>query len=193
MCRTLLKSGIEFWNEDVKIDNMSAFLEFQNDVEIFSNDFSEASISSDTKEVAYFVAGFIAKNLESVMECIECSSFLLTDETEEEYDEYFRCLDRGGLSIPTQQVAHFVFDSFAVLDSANQLISKHTSVSTRRAALYVLEVALGRSQISCNNHSNKCTEVAYKKIVNIFYNNKQKLANASHREDSVQTEAKTKD
>ena len=94
-------------------------------------------------------------------------------------------MDHGLLTIPSHNFAQFVSTSFAVLDASSEIILRHAMIPTKCAAVYVLKSVLLGYSVGCHGHSERCRQLAFSIIVNIFFNNKQKLTNASLRKDNV--------
>ena len=101
-----------------------------------------------------------------------------------ENDSYLLLLSRGGLFVPSKSLAEFVCTSFAILDYIeNDILA--TSVPVRKATTYVLQQYGPKCEFTCEEHKNWGFVFATKIVINIFYNNKQKLAADSVRKDAV--------
>ena len=92
-------------------------------------------------------------------------------------------LPRGNLTIPSPSLSEFVSNCFAILDSIDDKIT--TFQSTRTAAEYVLKKYSQRVYFTCEDHAEWGMHYSTKIIINIFYNNKQKIAADSVRKDVV--------
>ena len=82
----------------------------------------------------------------------------------------------GGLTIPSSPLAEFLSNGFAILDSADEIITAFNSVSTRTAAECVLRKYSQPVRFTCDAHVESGMKFSSNIITNIFYNNKQKIA-----------------
>ena len=71
----------------------------------------------------------------------------------------------------------FFCNGFAILVAANVIILQHHEVPPKEAATYVIIHYVHKTSFACNNHIQWCTKFARKILTNVFYNNKQKIAN----------------
>ena len=53
--------------------------------------------------------------------------------------QYFDLLSRGGLTVPSSQMAEFVCACFAILDYEDKFIAKHNESTMRESAERILE------------------------------------------------------
>ena len=90
--------------------------------------------------------------------------------------EYFDLLSWGGLTVPSRQMAEFVCACFAILEYADQFIVKNHVSTTRMSAEQVLGIYSPKYSFTCEKHIEKGLIFAIKIVVNIFYNNKQKIS-----------------
>ena len=183
-CTSLLKAGIQFWDERALRNTIedSAYKVFCDEVDAVVNELCEVCLSPDTFEVSYVVAGYIVRKILKRLQCPECASCLVAQKPS--HSSYFNELSRGGLTIPSDNFAQFVSTSFAVLDASSEIILRH-AIPTKCAAVYVLKTVLLGYAVGCHGHSEQCSQLAFSVVVNIFFNNKQKLTNASLRKDNV--------
>ena len=93
-------------------------------------------------------------------------------------------MSRGNLTIPSPSLAEFVSNCFAILDSVDDKITTFQSTYTRTASEYVLKKYSQRVHFTCEDHAGGI-HYSTKIIINIFYNNKQKIAADSVRKDVV--------
>ena len=94
-------------------------------------------------------------------------------------------LSHGNLTIPSPSLAEFVSNCFAILDSVDDKITTFQSISTRTAAEYLLKKYSQRVHLTCEDHAEWGMYYSTKIIINIFYNNKHKIAADSDRKDVV--------
>ena len=116
--------------------------------------------------------------------CEDCKTSLIACDNDIENDSYLSLLSRGGLFVPSKSLAEFVCTSFAILDYIENAILA-TSVPVRKATTYVLQKYGPTCEFTCEEHKNWGFVFATKIVINIFYNNKQKLAADSVRKDAV--------
>ena len=100
--------------------------------------------------------------------------------------EYLNILTRGGLTYPSQSLADFVAHAFSSLDVASDLISQYTSfTSTKILSEETLHNLVDQVYFSCEEHARKVKKIDISIIINIFYNNKQKITTDSVRKQQV--------
>ena len=90
-----------------------------------------------------------------------------------ENDSYLNLLSRGGLFVPSRQLAHFVCGCFAILDFLEKEIVL-LGMPVTKVVTYILKGCGFFSHFSCNMHHDRSFKFASKIVVNIFFNNKQK-------------------
>ena len=100
--------------------------------------------------------------------------------------EYFDLLSRGSLTVPSRQMAEFVCACFAILEYADQFIVKNHESTTRVSAEQVLGIYSPKYSFTCEKHIEKGLVFAIKIVVNIFYNNKQKISSDEVRKNTVE-------
>ena len=184
-CRSLLKEGINFWTENLSPLGTSEILELSAVIEKEHSHLYEASLTDDGKEVAITVAGYIAKKLSDRTKCCDCKPNLIsTIETVYE-NRYFNLLSRGGFTVPSPSLADFVVHSFAILDIVDDKIMKFPSIPTREAAEFLIKKYSSAVRFTCDLHCEWGMKFATKYIVNIFYNNKQKIQSDAVKKDSI--------
>ena len=136
-------------------------------------DLDEISHCNESEKVAVTIAGYVVKKIEKRYSCCECKTVLTDNNTD---SEYFNRLTRGKLAVPSALAADFVCKGFALLDHYDACFSTYTTYICP-AASYVLLQCLHDRVIACPIHQKFAFNLAVKIIVNIFFNNKQKLAN----------------
>ena len=87
--------------------------------------------------------------------------------------------------MPSPSVADFVCNGFAILDAAESIIYKFPEVPTKPACELVLNECMMPAQFTCDKHRAWGMKFAIKSIINIFNNNKQKVAADKVRKDVV--------
>ena len=182
LCRSLLKERIDFWNQDLSINIDSTE---ENFIQVLlsqeCND-DNLVLSPDSAEVAFTIAGYIAKKLKKRLSCNTCSNNLVESSTD---CSYFLHLFRGGLTCPSAVLAELVCKEFALLDFHDSCIISQSYLSTRHGALCMLRHYLHNYQFLCDGHLSKGLEILFNIMVNIFYNNKQKIVYDSICKDQI--------
>ena len=106
-CRSLLKQNINFGEENLKpVQNNDKIL---NILAQHESEINKLLWSPDSKEVAYTISGYITSKLIKHVLCEMCSQIMVGNDSEKAADkEYFDLLSRGGLTVPSRQMAEFV-------------------------------------------------------------------------------------
>ena len=184
-CRSLIKKNINFWEENIQVDQDKNVARVLN--ELFNNrseEIIESVLDNHSTEVAITISGYVARKLTKRSKCEDCKTSLIACDNDIENDSYLSLLSRGGLFVPSKSLAEFVCTSFAILDYIeNDILA--TSVPVRKATTYVLQKYGPTCEFTCEEHKNWGFVFATKIVINIFYNNKQKLAADSVRKDAV--------
>ena len=135
LCRSLLKERINFWNEDLSINTDSTEENFIQVLLSQECNVDNLVLSPDSAEVAFTIAGYIAKILKKRLSCNTCSNNLVENSTD---CSYFLHLSRGGLTYPSAVLAELVCKGFALLDFHDSCIISQSYLSTRHGALCML-------------------------------------------------------
>ena len=183
-CRSLLFEGVDFWMEDLT-PTQPTLAEFAAFVEEDDSHLYEVSLSNDSEEVATTVAGYIARKMSQRSKCNSCKSALVSSTDAHFENNYFNLLSRGGLTVPSPHLAEFVINGFAVLDAIDEKVMKFPSIPTKTAAEFVLRKYSQPVRFTCHHHLAWGMQFSIKSIVNIFYNNKQKISADSVRKDDI--------
>ena len=92
----------------------------------------EVCLSDSSEEVAHVIAGYIVRKLQAKLKCEDCALLMIDDNEEKiDGDRHLNRLSRGGLIKPSEQMAEFVVNSFALLDLLQKFV-KSTSVRKLR-------------------------------------------------------------
>ena len=105
--------------------------------------------------------------------CDLCKQTLPSQEVDFESDSCLKLLSRGGLFVPSRQLADFVCGSFAILDFLEKEIIL-LGMPVAKVATYILKRYGSFPHFSCNMHHDWSFKFASKIVVNTFFNNKQK-------------------
>jgi WD40 repeat protein len=106
ICRSLLKVNVNFWEENLHKENPNVN-ELINIVSEHETEIFELSLSPESKEVAFTIAGYVAKKLLKRSKCNNCKENMVGDENDD-IPEYFQLLSRGGLTVPSVPMAEYV-------------------------------------------------------------------------------------
>ena len=142
------------------------------------------TLSPESIEMAYTIAGYIVKKLKKRVVCPACNSSIIGDLAD---CPYFLYLSRSGLTCPSSSFSEFVCKGFSLLDFLDSFIYRQTFIFTHEGSLNMLRYYLADFQFFCDLHLNHGKEATLKMIVNIFYNNKQTAVNDSALKDSITT------
>ena len=99
---SLLKEGINFWEEDIlpsNADRDQAFNDFKSEIDGCADEIQWVLLCDDSAEVASTISGYVAKKLSERSKCTECKSLLLRN-LDAQTKSYLDTLSRGGLIIP---------------------------------------------------------------------------------------------
>ena len=184
-CRTLIKENVNFWDEDLKNNYDNPINdELLLTLDLNSNEISELTLSPETEEVATTIAGYIAKKLIKRSKCSNCKSMLATDASNVNICQYLQILSRGGLTVPSLSLKDFTCGCFAILDNLSNLITKQGAY-VKDVSSFVLSKYFPTVCFTCDLHKEWGFKFASKIIINVFFNNKQKIINATVRKDAV--------
>ena len=89
------------------------------------------------------------------------------------------------MTVLLPSLTDFFCSGFAILDAADPIIHQHHEVPAKEAAAYVISQYVHETSFACNDHVKRCTKFAGKILTNVFYNNKQKIANDAVKKDTL--------
>ena len=98
---------------------------------------------------------------------------------------YHNYLSGENLTVPFSSLADFGCSAFALLDNFDDFMTRQNNVNIRDAGFSVLLKYLPQHNFSCEVHQEVALKLAIGKIVNIYYNNKQKRKNDSIEKDAI--------
>ena len=118
-CSSSLKADVDLWQEDLGTE-IEAIENFMSILEKHETDIYEVCLSDSSEEVARVIARYIVRKLQAKLKCENCA-LLKVDGSEEasERDRYLNLLSRCGLIKPSEPMAEFVINSFALFDSSS--------------------------------------------------------------------------
>ena len=186
---TLLKKGINCWHDDQSTKSLSeeTTQHFKTQPDLMSIDIYKASLSDNSKEVAVYIAGHVCKQLNSSFKCEDCLIMhtRVTDAVAAEPSpKFLQLLSRNGLSVPSDEIKQYVCNGFAILDVIEDTILKNFShIPMRTVAIFALTHYGSNIAFACQDHFDCTAKLVSKIIANIYFNNKQKLADDMVRKD----------
>ena len=184
--RSLIKEDIDIFGENVfSQTNEERKEEFRDKLLSMYVDIMESQLSEESYQVAYTIAGYVAKRICEKVDCQLCKNKLISSGND--YGtEFLDILTRGGLTYPSQSLADFVAQGFSSLDIASPLIIQYASyLPTKMLSEEILDSLAEHVYFSCEEHAKKVKRIAISIIVNVFFNNKQKIATDNVRKQQV--------
>ena len=185
---SLLREGVNFWEEDLRPTSAD-----NEDMEKINKEVSEiaceimtSQLTDESREVATTIAGYVAKKLYKRTKCTNCQRRCVATSDDVTHCHYLNLLSRGGLTCPSTALADFVCQLFSALDAIESILQKHAkNISIRKAAELVISGLFEQVSFTCNIHDELGKKWAIRTIVNIFFNNHQKISNDTVRKDQV--------
>ena len=113
-----------------------------------------------------------------------CKACLKIRDNDLENDSYISLLSRGGLFVPSKTLAEFVCSIFTILDYIEKYISP-LLIPVTKSTTCILRKYGPKCEFTCENHQEWGFTFATKIIINVFFNNKQKLEKGSVRKDTT--------
>ena len=181
-CRSLLKAGVNYWedkDEDYYNDT-EAINDFMKKLEEHEGDLFEVTLVDDSIEVAQVVAGYAARKLLK-NSCNDCSVHLIENDKNDK-ETYLNLLSRGGLIIPSKNLASMVACLFAQIEYISSMIN---SKNVRKLSRAALEKYAPEEEISCKVHRELHRSKIIRIVINCFFNNMQKLATDGVRKEAI--------
>ena len=151
----------------------------------YNSEIQESVLNTDRHEVATTIAGYIAKQLANRSNCIICKEMFIANGNSIVNDKYLNLLSRGGLTVPSPNLADFVCCCFAVLDFVGDHIQKHQVINVSQVSNNILHQYAPCVDFICIDHVEWGFNFATKSSINIFFNNKEKIASDLVRKDAV--------
>ena len=184
---SLLKESINI-DENMKEDNQDESAKIKDlllKIDDLNLTIDRIQLNQETREVAVHVAGYAAKEFSTSHKC--CESVLTGEASESNPDHgYINILNRGGLTIPSQNLTDYVCTSFAILSFTENYIT-NSGIKARNAALKVLSHVHGSNNqcFTCNEHRIRGQTYVNRTIANVFFNNKRKATTFDVKKDEV--------
>ena len=180
--KSLLKAGIECWDERVKSVISPDFNKLHSELSEIANEVEENSLCEGSREVAIELSGYVVKKLLEKSTCDDCKTTLKSNTVS---SKYLDILNRGGLLKPNESLAEYVCSSFSILDTAHDVLMRHSS-TIRDASMETLKRFLTEDiTFMCSEHGEQGRQTVDRIITNIYFNNEQKIKSAQIRKDKV--------
>ena len=193
--KSLLKEEIDIDN-NVKdtVDNDENIEHLLQDIDFMNCSTDNVALSEDSREVSCHIAGYIAKKLKKRYGS-RCNQFLIASPITSESLEYpyIEILSRGGLTVPSPNLANYVSTAFAILNFLYGAMSK-CGLPSRLAAETVLKHAFNSFQtFACEAHESAGQTFTNGTIANIYLNNQRKISTDAVIADGVRSFKKDKE
>ena len=144
-----------------------------------------SQLSEESYQVAFTIAGYVAKQILKKINCNLCENKLISLAGNNHGSECLDISTHPVLIYLSQSLADFVAHAFSSLDIASDLISQYTSfTSTKILSEETLHNLVDQVYFSCEEHA-RVKKIVINIIINIFYNNKQKITTDSVRKQQV--------
>ena len=145
-------------------------------------------LSSDSREVAVQIAGYIAKKFTKKEKkkyscCKEQLTGKLSDDNEDH--SYIRILSRGGLTIPPASLTDYVCTAFAILSISESTIKKSNLTVRKGAEVTLSHIIKNGPDFTCPKHVDAGKAFSNRVVSNIYFNNKRKILTAAVVKDNV--------
>ena len=169
-CRSLIKENINFCEQNIDSDAEES-LDFINDlIDERAEEILVAVLEDDAREVATTISGYVAKKLIKRSLYDLCKQTLASQEVDLENDFYLKLLSRGGLFVPSRQLADFVCGFFIILYFLKKEIIL-LRMPVTKGTTHILKRYGSFPHFSYNIHHDWNFKFASKIVVNIFFHN----------------------
>ena len=139
LCRSLVKEDIDFWNESALVTNPA--LNFEKLKQLLENFVAteETTLINESEEVSFFIAGYVAKQLDTKTHCDVCTTRFSGCAADVATGSYFDILTRGGLTIPFLELSQYISQCFVVLNYTDKrVLQQCPNLSSRAAGQFIL-------------------------------------------------------
>ena len=144
------------------------------------------TLSNDSREVAIHIAGYMVKKFKKRLgDC--CIVFLTVDSDNFESQDisYIQTFSRGGLKIPSLNLANYVCSAFAMLDFLFGIITESGIPMLKAAESVLMRFLYSFETFTCSVHAHSRKRLANQTVANIFFNKKRKIMTDSVVADHV--------
>ena len=110
-------------------------------------------LSPDSREVAVHITRYTGKKyLKKKIKSSSCCKMHIMGSIGNPDHEYLIILNRGGLPIPSPNVAIYACDAFAVLSAIENALINQSKLTSRNAAKEARSYMMGCCNFTCENH-----------------------------------------
>ena len=120
----------------------------------------------------------------------DCCTVFLTgdsDDFESQDISYIQTLSRGGLKIPSLNLANYVCSAFAMLEFLFGIITESGIPMLKAAESVLMRFLYLFETFTCSVHEHSGKRLANQTVANIFFNNERKITTDSVVADHVTT------
>ena len=151
-------------------------MKIEKEISTIMTEIFETELSEDSKQVAVYIAGYVAKKIKKLLTCHVCNK-VISNDNDIENDKYLKTLSRGGLVVPSISILELVSPII------EQVTEKNSVAFVSNTVLMKLEYRT--ADFSCEQHFKKSTSISVWIIINIIYNKKQKITNGGVRNEQI--------
>ena len=148
-----MKEDIDFWNESALVTNPS--LNFEKLEQLLEENFvatEETTLTNESEEVSFFIAGYVAKQLHTKTQCDICASRISGCAADVATGSYFDILTRSGLTIPSLELSQYVSQCFAVLNYTDKrVLQQCPNLPSRATRQFILRYHC--ANVLCDYHT----------------------------------------
>ena len=123
---SLIKTDINFWKKDLQPES-NEYESHEIIGEMLRDrieEISESVLDDGSSEVATTISGYIAKKLLKQSKSKDCEKKLTVHDQDLQNNQYLTLLSRGGLSVPSKELAEFVLQFWILLKVIFSLLAK---------------------------------------------------------------------
>jgi hypothetical protein len=194
----LIKSGCDI-DDSVKEEKPSTSAEQSLIMDPLVSELSinRLQLEGESRKVAVYIAGLIAKKISDQKKHYCCVNFLKGRLSADNPDHtYIQTLSRGGLTIPSSELTEYVCTAFAILQHTENII-RSSELDERKAASVMLKHVFSAKcgstpRFTCGSHRTFVEMYANRVLINIFLNNRRKVLTGSVVKDKVKSFKKSK-
>ena len=133
LCYMFLKENINFWQDLLpsakSVESLPSLTNFTSTIDI-----EDIALSSESEDAAKIIVGYEAKQIFKKSARLNCNLRISDLNVSAPYFEHF---SKGGLTVPSEPLAAFVYKGFALLDYFDKRFNELPSC-VQAAAIYFL-------------------------------------------------------
>ena len=130
------------------------------------------------EKLLYILQAKLQKNIWKRNKSSSCCKMHITSsiDMENPYDEYLNILIQGGLTIASVNLMNYLCEAFVVLSAFEIVLANQWKLTSINAAKEALSYMMVCCNFTCENHEVDGQKVILSTIVNVLFNNKQKVS-----------------